>query len=151
MVFGSGVTRVANARIYRVNSNKVAKRPGTNDDGLSSANRMLLTQTRRFATAASVRIVSMYCSASPDSPFAWRSTTPVWRKCLSLLDVIKTVVLLCKRRQIERTPNVDRCRNVSSFLDADHFYSLRKLTVASVYCSSGYANVFVAERVQRIF
>jgi hypothetical protein len=53
---------------------------------------MLLTHTRRFATAASVRIVSMCCSASPESPLAWRSTTLVWRKCLSLLDVIKTVV-----------------------------------------------------------
>ncbi len=39
IVFGSGVTSVASERIYRVNSCRVPKRPRTNIDGLSSANK----------------------------------------------------------------------------------------------------------------
>src|ERR1700684_1475468 len=109
---------------------------------------MLLTQTRRFATAASVRIVSMCCSASPESPLAWRSTTFVWRKCLSLLDGINTLVSLCKLHQIERAADVDRRGNMRPFFDVQHFYSLGKLTVPSIDCPPCNANIFVAERVQ---
>src|SRR5271165_6349579 len=66
---------------------------------------MLLTQTRRFATTALVKIVSICRSASPESPLAWRSRTLVWRKCLSLLDCIKSVFPTGRRlRRLSRAP-----------------------------------------------
>ena len=55
------------------------------------------------------------------------------------------------RGHTERAPDVDRCVHVGSFFNREHFYSLRKLTVASVNRSSCYANIFVAEWVQPIF
>src|SRR5271166_570810 len=76
---------------------------------------MLLTQTRRFATTALVKIVSICRSASPESPLAWRSRTLVWRKCLSLLDCIKSVFptgrrlrRLARAFQLARLAGVDR-------------------------------------------
>src|ERR1700722_14424194 len=39
---------------------------------------MLLTHTRRFRTAAWVKMLSMCSSASPDAPHAWRKMTFVW-------------------------------------------------------------------------
>ena len=47
---------------------RVAKRPGINTEGLSSAKRMLLIQTRLFATTTLVNIVSIWRSASPEVP-----------------------------------------------------------------------------------
>jgi len=52
---------------------------------------------------------------------------------------------------MQRTSDVDRRIHVSFFFDGEHFYSLRKLTVASVYCSSCDANSFIAKWIQRIF
>ena len=54
---------------------------------------MLLTQTRRFATAAFVQ--NRLCRPHHLSfPLAWRSTTFEWRKCLSLSDCMKNSVPL---------------------------------------------------------
>ena len=99
---------------------------------------MLLTQTRRFVTAALVKIVSICRSASPESPLAWRSRTLVWRKCLSLSDCIKSVFLKSARASIARSlaigaaGGLDRAPQAACLATGCQVLSLRALSHAKV-------------------
>src|SRR5208337_2512493 len=134
----------------RVKSASPEKRPPTKADGHSSANGMLLAQMRRFPVAASVRIVSMSDSASPERPLACRNSTFMCKKCLSLEEMIKSIFPISDRSRSESAPEVDRHGRPRLLLDRHDLDPLGELAVPGENRSSGDGNVLVSERVQRV-
>src|SRR5271166_1652772 len=125
--------------------------PLTNSDGLISANSTLLTQIRRLPVAASVRMVSMSRSDSPERPLACRNSTFVCRKCLLLVDVIVPMFPTRMGGRLQRPPNIDRTAPPRQKLDLHDLDAFRYLTVPGVYGLPADGYVFVAEWIQGVF
>src|SRR5271165_1666205 len=111
---------------------------------------MLLAQMRRFPVAASVRIVSMSDSASPERPLACRNSTFMCKKCLSLVEMIKPIFPISDHSRSQSAPEVDRRGRPRLFLDRHDLDALGELTVPGENRSPGDGNVLVSERDQRV-